>query len=72
MLMFSHNPPSTESKDKTHRRQCIMSSSKKFFLKRDFAAGVYLSNAQNSILPINCKREYSILFTQGRGEGGES
>ncbi len=34
------------SKDKTHRRQCKMWSSKKIYLWKDFAAGVYLFEAQ--------------------------
>ncbi len=42
-------------------------------LKRDFAAGVYLSEAKNPIpLPLHTVNEYTVyLFTQGRGEGGE-
>jgi hypothetical protein len=39
-----------------------MSSSKEIDLKRDFAAGVYLSEFQNPILP-----PLTHLFTQGRG-----
>ncbi len=49
-----------------------MSSSKKIDLSRDFAAGVYLSEAQNSIPPplfTQCTvYVYTVcLFTQGRG-----
>jgi hypothetical protein len=43
-----------------------MSSSKKLTCKRDFAAGVYLSEAQN---PIHCIRVYRIL--RKGGSGGE-
>jgi hypothetical protein len=46
-----------------------MSSSKKVDLLWDFAAGVYLSEAQNPYLPpytVNVNTLY--LFTQGRGE----
>jgi hypothetical protein len=46
-----------------------MSSSKMFLLERDFAAGVYLSAAQNLIPPTHCIRVYSILVHTG--EGGE-
>ncbi len=50
-----------------------MSSSKKIDLKRDFAAGVYLSEAQDPVRPphTQCIRVYSILIQQGKGEGGE-
>jgi hypothetical protein len=49
-----------------------MSSSKKIDLKRDFAAGVYLSEAQNPIPPphTHCVRVYSILIHTGKGRGG--
>jgi hypothetical protein len=46
-----------------------MSSSKKIDLKRDFVAGVYLSEAQNPIPPTHCKRVYSIPIHTGKGEG---
>ncbi len=38
-------------------------------LYRDFAAGVYLSEAQNPILPdlIHCIRAFSILIHTGKG-----
>jgi hypothetical protein len=40
----------------------------KFELKRDFAAGVYLSEAQNpNPIFTHCVRVYSILITQGKG-----
>ncbi len=63
-------------KDKTHRRKCKMSSSKKRWPVRDFAAGVYLSEAQNLLPPplytlYTCTYSIVYLFTQGRGEGGE-
>jgi hypothetical protein len=52
-----------------------MSSSEKIDLYRDFAAGDYLSEAQNSIPPppfTHCIRVYSILhFTQRTRGGGE-
>jgi hypothetical protein len=61
-------------KVKTHRRQCKKASSKKIGLLKDFAAGVYLSEAQNPIPPpplTHCICVYSILlFTQGRRERG--
>ncbi len=44
-----------------------MSSSKKIDLERDFAAGVYLPEAQNPVTPsplTHC----SYLFTQGQTE----
>ncbi len=46
-----------------------MSSSKKIDLVRDFAAGVYLSEAQNPIPPAPCARirVYSIPFHTGKG-----
>jgi hypothetical protein len=45
---------------------------KKSDLLREFAAGVYLSEAQNPIPPPPLRTVYSILyfFTRGRG-GGE-
>jgi hypothetical protein len=47
-------------------------SSKKIVLLSDFAAGVYLSEAQNPIPPpLNTVYVCTAnLFTQGRGEGG--
>jgi hypothetical protein len=38
----------------------------------DFAAGVYLTEAQNTIHPplIHCIRVYSILIHTGKGQGG--
>ncbi len=54
-----------------------MSASKKIDMYRDFAAGVYLSDAQAHALPsplTHCIRvPYTVyLITQGRvGEGGE-
>jgi hypothetical protein len=50
-----------------------MSSSKKLDLLRDFAAGVYLSEAQNSTPPppLHTVYVYAVyLFTPGRGGGG--
>jgi hypothetical protein len=48
-----------------------MSSSKKIDLERDFAAGVYLSEAQNPITPLtHCISVYSILIHTGKGGGG--
>ncbi len=45
----------------------------KIDLYRDFAAGVYLSEAQNSYSPLHTVNMYTVfLFTQGGGEGGES
>ncbi len=51
-----------------------MSTSKIIDLYRDFAAGIYLSEAQNPIPPPPLQTVYVYtvyLFTQGRGEGGE-
>jgi len=49
-----------------------MSSSKKLTCKGDFAAGVYLSEAQNPIPPLTyCIRVYSILIHTGKGGRGE-
>jgi hypothetical protein len=56
--------------DKTHGRHCKMSS-KKIDLKRDFAAGVYLSEAQNPILPSSPYTLYRCLFTQRREKEGK-
>ena len=52
-----------------------MSSSKKLTCKGDFAAGVYLSEAQNAVPlpPLHAVCVYTsiqYLFTQGRGSGG--
>ena len=49
-----------------------MSSSQKIDLQRDFAAGVYLSEAQNPMTPppTQCIRVNSILIHTGRGLGG--
>jgi hypothetical protein len=38
--------------------------------KRDFAAGVYLSEAQNPIAAPPLHTVYSILIHIGKGEGG--
>jgi hypothetical protein len=47
-----------------------MSSSKKNDLYRHFAAGVYLSEAQNPIPPLTkCIRVYSMLINTGKGGG---
>jgi hypothetical protein len=52
-----------------------MSSYKKIDLEREFAAGGYLSEAQNPIpntlYTLNACTVYRYSFTQGRGEGGE-
>jgi len=45
-----------------------MLSSKKFDLWKDFAAGVYLSEAQNPIPPLHTVYVYTVyFFTQSRG-----
>jgi hypothetical protein len=54
-----------------------MSSSKNIFLKGDFAAVVYLSEAPPSMTlyppPLRTVYVYTVyLFTQGGGGGGES
>jgi hypothetical protein len=53
-----------------------MSSSKKIDLQRDFAAGVYLSEAPSPTMipyppsPLHIVYVYTVyLFTQGRGGG---
>jgi hypothetical protein len=52
-----------------------MSSSNKIDLERDFAAGVYLSKAENSIPPppytLYSIRIFSILIHTGNGGRGE-
>jgi hypothetical protein len=57
------------------KKQCKMSSSKNIDLSRDFAAGVYLSDAQNPIPtppPLHTVYVYTgYLFTKGSGWGGE-
>jgi hypothetical protein len=46
-----------------------MSSFKKIDLQRDFATGVYLSEAQNPIPPLtHCIRVCSVLIHTGGGE----
>jgi hypothetical protein len=59
-------------KDKTHRRQCKMSSSIKIELWRDIAAGVYLSEAQKTcpspLYTLYKCIQYVYLFIEGRGE----
>ncbi len=47
-----------------------MSLSKKIYLLMDLAAGVFLSEAQNSIPRPPYTQVY--FFTQGKGEGGRS
>jgi hypothetical protein len=50
-----------------------MSSSKKIDLERDFAASIYLSEAQNPIPPLtHCIRLYSVLIHTGKGGGGSA
>jgi hypothetical protein len=64
-------PPSLPYKDKTHRRQCKMSSSKNLPYKRDFAAGVYLClKSRAPYLPPTCIHYTVYLFTQGRERWG--
>ncbi len=49
-----------------------MSSSKKNFLEKDFAAGVYLSDAQNPIPPPPIYTLYTCIqktFSHKEGEG---
>ncbi len=59
-------------KDKTHKRQSKMSSSNKLTCKRDFAACVYLSDAQNPISPPPTYTMYVYTGTYShRGKGGE-
>jgi hypothetical protein len=42
---------------------------RRIYLERDFAAGVYLSEAHNPIPPLtHCIRVYSILIHTGKGE----
>jgi hypothetical protein len=53
-----------------------MSSYKKIHLQRDYAVGVYLSEAQNPIPPALHTVHYTCIhtvyfLTQGRGGGGE-
>jgi hypothetical protein len=48
----------------TPRRQCKTSSSKKIYLYRDFAAGVYLSEPQD---PIPAPLTYCIRVYTGKG-----
>ncbi len=57
-------------KDKTQKKQCTMSSSKKIDKQIYFAAGVYLSETQNPIHPtLHIVYAYTVyLFTQRRGE----
>jgi hypothetical protein len=49
-----------------------MSSSKKIYLERDFAAGVYLSKAQTPYPPPPYTLYTCILHTYSHREGGES
>ncbi len=60
-------------KDKTHRRQCKISSFKKLDLQRDFEAGVYLSEAQIRKPPLltQCIRVY-VQYTYSHRERGEA
>ncbi len=59
---------------KTLRRQCKMSLTKKVYLKRDFAAGVYLSEAHDPIPSANtlhmCKQYIYSIGKGGTGGGG--
>ncbi len=47
-----------------------MSSSKKIDLWRDFAAGVYLSEAQNPMPPLHTEYCTCIQYTYSHREGG--
>jgi hypothetical protein len=47
-----------------------MQSSKKIDLLRDFAAGVYRSEAQNPIPPINTVQYMGTQYTHSHREGG--
>jgi hypothetical protein len=49
-----------------------MSSSKKTDLYRDFAAGVYLSEARNTVPPQPCTLYTFIQYTNSHRRGGES
>ena len=49
-----------------------MSSSEKIDLYRDFATGVYLSEAPNPVpLPLSLHTVYTVLIHTGRGVGGK-
>jgi hypothetical protein len=67
--------PSIPLKDKTHRRQSKMSSSKKIDLKSDFVAGAYLFEAHNPPppTPLHTVYVYTVYLSTkwGGGEGGE-
>ncbi len=68
--LLLESPILARYKDKTQRRQCKMSSSEKIDL---YAAGVYLSEAQNSIPPPPLHTVYVhtvYFFTQETREGG--
>ncbi len=53
-----------------YRRECKMSSSKKIDLWRDFASGVYLSEAQSPVPPPPYKLYTCIQYTYSHREGG--
>jgi hypothetical protein len=71
----TYTVPIRQWTNELYRNQSKLLSSKKIAMKRDFAAGVYMSEARNPIHPPYTLYMYvytSILIhTQGRGEAGE-
>jgi hypothetical protein len=68
---YSSTPPPPHRKIRLKEKQ----SSKKIDLERDFAAGVYLSEAQNPITPhphtVHIRVYCTLIHTGKRGRGGE-